>query len=141
MIVVGLMNEMAFAYNEAKHFRGCKMSKYFKIVGGLGLAVFVILAIWDIVELKNVADLIRQYPEMKEQLGSSLFIGISSLILYLFMGPAVSLMLISYGNRIEMCRFPSNNYHSLHDMIQIDSRRYRTESDSSLEDDIYNEDC
>lgn len=140
MAVAGLMGESGFAYNEAKHFRGCKMSKYFKIVGGLGLVVFAILAIWDIVELKNIADLIHQYPEVKEELNSSLFFGISSLILYLLMGPAVSLMLISYGNRMEMCRFPSNNYHSLHDMIQIDLQRYGTKSDSSLKKDTHNED-
>lgn len=116
------------------------MSKYFKIVGGLGLVVFVILAIWDIVVLKNVAHLIHQYPEMKEQLGSSLFIGISSLVLYLFMGLSVSLMLISYGNRIEACRYPGNNYRSFHNMIQADLKRYGTNADSSSKTDNHNED-
>lgn len=77
------------------------MSKYFKIVGGLGLVLFVILIIWDIAEISNLNQFISDYPEVKEELSTTLFMAYSSLVLYIFTGPAVSLMLISYGNKLE----------------------------------------
>lgn len=75
------------------------MSKYFKIIGYIGIVSFIALSIWRLVML--IIDISFAARSPYEGMALAIILDIVFFLLSIFFGPALSLLFVSYGKHLE----------------------------------------
>lgn len=110
------------------------MSKYFKIIGYIGIVSFIALSIWRLVML--IIDISFAARSPYEGMVLAIILDIVFFLLSIFFGPAISLLFISYGKHLEArIIYPSNELFNSTGSISKAPLDYSYEKENDLEND------
>ncbi len=110
------------------------MSKYFKIIGYIGIVSFIALSIWRLVML--IIDISFAARSPYEGMALAIILDIVFFLLSIFFGPAISLLFISYGKHLEArIIYPSDELFDSTGSISKAPLDYSYEKENGLEND------
>ena len=110
------------------------MSKYFKIIGYIGIVSFIALSIWRLVML--IIDISFAARSPYEGMALAIILDIVFFLLSIFFGPAISLLFISYGKHLEArIIYPSDELFNSTGSISKAPLDYSYEKENDLEND------